>query len=47
MVALEAPAPARAPSRPPFPVRLRRELLGVALFFALSTAALLVLFVAF
>jgi hypothetical protein len=35
--------PARA--RPPFPVRLRRELMGVGLFFALSAAALLVLFV--
>lgn len=42
----ESAAVPPARSRPPFPVRLRRELMGVGLFFALSAAALLILFVA-
>jgi hypothetical protein len=47
LVPVDEAVPAAAPSRLPFPVRLKRELVGVAVFFGLSAAALLVLFVAF
>jgi hypothetical protein len=42
-IRLEESAPAVVRARLPFPVRLKRELLGVALFFALSAAALVLL----